>query len=320
MACIDGSASSPAVCDAAAWASSRLSAPLTFLHVLDHRHYPVTGDLSGAIGLGSREYLLEQLAALDEQRNRLALEEGRLMLACARERAQAAGIAWPETRQRHGGLADTLQELEADTRLFVIGQRGEGSAAGQVGSQLESVVRLVHRPVLVTPTDFAPPRNLMLAFDGSPTARKAVETLAASPLLQELPMHLVMIGADRQGPRRSSPGPADAGAGRLRRAHRPARRRGRTGAACLSARARHRPAGHGRLRSLADSAVPGGQHHDAHASHQLDAAAAVALSKAVAGRACSYRRRHARCHGGHRVTRRRAFPFSLREKMARRAG
>ncbi len=199
MACIDGSASSPAVCDAAAWASRRLSAPLTFLHVLDHRHYPVTGDLSGAIGLGSREYLLEQLAALDEQRNRLALEEGRLMLACARERAQAAGIAWPETRQRHGGLADTLQELEADTRLFVIGQRGEGSAAGQVGSQLESVVRLVHRPVLVTPTDFAPPRNLMLAFDGSPTARKAVETLAASPLLQELPMHLVMIGADRQG-------------------------------------------------------------------------------------------------------------------------
>ncbi|KUJ92104.1 MAG: universal stress protein [Pseudomonas sp. 63_8] len=33
-ACIDGSASAPAVCDYAAWASQRLEAPLTFLHVL----------------------------------------------------------------------------------------------------------------------------------------------------------------------------------------------------------------------------------------------------------------------------------------------
>lgn len=33
-ACIDGSACAPAVCDYAAWASQRLNAPLTFLHVL----------------------------------------------------------------------------------------------------------------------------------------------------------------------------------------------------------------------------------------------------------------------------------------------
>lgn len=37
MACIDNSQSSLAVCDYAAWASQRLSAPLTLLHVLDMR-------------------------------------------------------------------------------------------------------------------------------------------------------------------------------------------------------------------------------------------------------------------------------------------
>jgi len=34
MACIDGSPQAAAVCDCSAWASKRLDAPLTLLHVL----------------------------------------------------------------------------------------------------------------------------------------------------------------------------------------------------------------------------------------------------------------------------------------------
>lgn len=76
IACIDGSTSAPAVCDYAAWASLSLEAPLTFLHVLDQRQYPVAADLSGNIGLGSREHLLDELASLDEQRGKLPLNKG----------------------------------------------------------------------------------------------------------------------------------------------------------------------------------------------------------------------------------------------------
>jgi len=42
MACIDNSQSSLTVCDYAAWASQRLSAPLTLLHVLDKEKYPAS--------------------------------------------------------------------------------------------------------------------------------------------------------------------------------------------------------------------------------------------------------------------------------------
>ena len=104
MACIDGSPQAAAVCDFAAWASQRLGAPLTLLHVLDRRQFPVSGDLSGIIGLGSREFLLQELATLDEKRAKLALEEGRMMLDAARQRAISAGVAQPECRQRHGDL------------------------------------------------------------------------------------------------------------------------------------------------------------------------------------------------------------------------
>ena len=197
-ACIDGSASAPAVCDYAAWACQRLEAPLTFLHVLDQRQYPASADLSGNIGLGSREHLLEELASLDEQRNKLALEQGLVMLTAAKQRAVANGVNSPEAKQRHGDLLESLRELENDTRLLVIGRQGESSDGAElhVGSRLESVIRIMHRPILVTPTTFKKPESAMLAFDGGATTRKGVEMLATSPLLKELPIHLVMAGTN----------------------------------------------------------------------------------------------------------------------------
>lgn len=197
-ACIDGSVSAPAICDYAAWASLSLEAPLTFLHVLDQRQYPVPADLSGNIGLGSREHLLDELASLDEQRGKLALEQGRVMLAAAKARAIADGVSTPEAKQRHGDLLESLRELEDDIRLLVIGRQGESSGGMElhVGSQLESVIRIMHCPVLVTPASFKKPESAMLAFDGSATTRKGVEMLAASPLLKGLPIHLVMVGTE----------------------------------------------------------------------------------------------------------------------------
>ncbi len=76
MACIDNPKSSLAVCDYAAWASQRFSAPLNLLNVLDKEKYPASADLSGNIGLGSREHLLEELATLDAQRQNWPQNDG----------------------------------------------------------------------------------------------------------------------------------------------------------------------------------------------------------------------------------------------------
>jgi len=198
MACIDGSPQAAAGCDCSAWASKRLDAPLTLLHVLDRQQYPVSGDLSGIIGLGSREFLLQELATLDEKRAKLALEEGRMMLDSARQRAISAGVAQPECRQRHGDLIESLRDLQDETRLLVIGRQGEdsGDAIQHIGSQLENVIRTMQRPILVAPGDFSAPQSVMLAFDGSATSRKGVEMLAGSPLFKGMPIHLVMVAAD----------------------------------------------------------------------------------------------------------------------------
>lgn len=205
VACIDGSRSTPAVCDYAAWASKTLGAPLVLLHVLELSHYPGSRNLSGNIGLGSREYLLQELAELDEKRAKLMREQGRLMLDAALERARADGVAEPVSRQRHGDLVETLNELESEIRLLVIGRQGEeGDSIGQhVGSHLESVARTMHRPVLVTAGEFRQPRRIMLSFDNGPSTRKGIEMIAGSPLFVGLPIHLVMVGADTNDARES---------------------------------------------------------------------------------------------------------------------
>ena len=65
----------------------------------------------------------------------------------------------PTSRQRHGELVDTLIEFEHDIRLLVMGRQGEhGDSAGEhIGSHLENVVRTLHRPILVIPSDYSEP-------------------------------------------------------------------------------------------------------------------------------------------------------------------
>jgi nucleotide-binding universal stress UspA family protein len=198
MAAIDGSTFSEGVCGYAAWASLALGAPLTFLHVVDNHPQIAEADLSGNIGLGARERLLEELSQLEEKRARVAQEQDRLMLKAAKERAIADGVAEPACRQRNGTLVETLEELQGDMRLLVIGKRGETAhqAVDHLGSNLERVVRTLHRPILMVPASFEAPKKVMLAFDGSQTTRKGVEMLAKSPLFAGIPVHVVIVGAE----------------------------------------------------------------------------------------------------------------------------
>jgi len=198
IACIDDSQYAQAICDYAAWCAKQMHAPLSLLHVLGKVAHPSNANLSGTIGLGSQEALLEELAGLDERRNKIALQQGKAMLQAARERVNRHGITEIESRQRHGGLLDTLKDLEEETRMLVVGKRGAdtASAHGHIGSHLEGIIRTMNCPVLIAQQSFTIPSQVMLAFDGSATAFKCVDMIATSPLLQGIPCHLVMAGND----------------------------------------------------------------------------------------------------------------------------
>lgn len=196
VALVDGSTYSASVCEHAVWVSGRTGASVELIHVLGRREAPERPDLSGAIALGARTALLEELAELDAQRSRLVNHRGRAILEDAHTILQAACVAQITTRLRQGDLIDAVAEAETDASLLMIGKHGEAAnfATGHLGSNLERVARSSKKPVFIASPAFRPISNVLVAFDGSKAAMNAVCHIADSPVFQGLNIRLVTVG------------------------------------------------------------------------------------------------------------------------------
>lgn len=196
IALVDGSLYAASVCDHAAWISRRTGAAVELLHVLGRREAAPTQDLSGAIRLGARTALLQELAELDAQRARLVAHRGRAILEDAQTILARGGVTEVTARLRHGDIVETVAEIEPASAMILIGKRGEAAdfARGHLGSNLERIVRASHKPVFVASRAFRPIKKVLVAYDGGVSARKAVEHIARDPLYAGLAVHVVTVG------------------------------------------------------------------------------------------------------------------------------
>lgn len=195
LACTDGSGYSASVYDHSAWASQRMGASVHVIHMLDpQRERAAIADFSGSIGPDARDELLEELVRFEESKARIAQARGRAILEGAREHLRAAGVAEITTEQRHGALVEAVDELAGE--LIVIGKRGEAAdfAKLHLGANLERVIRSSLRPVLVASRAYQPIDRCLIAYDGSPSAAKAVDYAASAPLLRGLDCLLLSVG------------------------------------------------------------------------------------------------------------------------------
>jgi nucleotide-binding universal stress UspA family protein len=197
IALVDGSSYSASVCEHAAWVSQRTDAPVELIHVLGRREAADTHDHSGAIKLGARTALLNELAELDAQRSKLISQKGRAILEDARAILDKHGVNEITTRLRHGDIVEAVAEVEKDARVIMIGKRGEAAdfAKGHLGSNLERIVRACHKPVFIASRAFKPISKVLVAYDGGASAMKAVDHIARSPLFQGLSVHVVTVGS-----------------------------------------------------------------------------------------------------------------------------
>ncbi|MEM7522013.1 MAG: universal stress protein, partial [Pseudomonadota bacterium] len=80
IALVDGSVYSESVCHYAAWLAKRSDWTVKVYHVMGRCEGMDKQDLSGAIRLGARTALLEQLSELDAERAKLTKDHGRAIL------------------------------------------------------------------------------------------------------------------------------------------------------------------------------------------------------------------------------------------------
>ncbi|MEM6848270.1 MAG: universal stress protein [Pseudomonadota bacterium] len=194
---IDASIYAQSVCDTAAWVASRTGFAVELMHVVDPPERNGDGDLSGAIALGARTALLEKLSELDEERAKLVNQRGRALLEDARTVLEGHGITVSE-HLRRGDLLEAIKERSGDADMLLIGKRGEAAdfAKAHLGSNLDRIMRETAKPLFIAARAFRPVERVLIAFDGSSSAQRAVDYVARSPLHQGLDVSVVSVGVE----------------------------------------------------------------------------------------------------------------------------
>src|SRR3546814_18732080 len=106
------------------------------MRISDWRSDVCSSDLlSGAIGLGVKSDLMEELVRLSEEGSRTEIEKGRILLTAAEQLLREAAVADVTTLHRHGGGLATTLEPEDHARGGARGPRdvGQEYAADHIG-------------------------------------------------------------------------------------------------------------------------------------------------------------------------------------------
>jgi nucleotide-binding universal stress UspA family protein len=185
FACVDGSKFSNAVCEYGIDISKSTQIPLKLLNTVEHSHKSSKIDFSGNIGLGEKDELLEELSSEDEKESRILINKGKELLETLKQKATNAGLRSVIISQRHGKLYDNLSELQDKIRLLIVGLRGKDSQGNHiVGEQIEEIIRNIEVPTLIVNQEFRPINKIMMAYDGSTSSIKALQSIVKSPLFK----------------------------------------------------------------------------------------------------------------------------------------
>lgn len=196
LACIDGSALSHAVIEQAIFVAKNSQFPIKFLHTIEHSHNSKQVHREGTITPNMTENLLNDLSDEERIQSKQLIADGKALLNNATQQAEQAGLNNTIAKQRHGSLPEALQDLEQEIAIVILGAKGEdhhGEKKG-LGSQLEQAIRVSHKPVLIVKKPFVTPQNLMLAYNGSPTSKKALETIGQNLFSTQLAnIHIISV-------------------------------------------------------------------------------------------------------------------------------
>jgi nucleotide-binding universal stress UspA family protein len=123
-------------------------------------------------------------------------EQGEVALRWLEARCRAVGV--PVTVEiEFGGVPELVLHEAAQAKLLALGRRGRGHAAdsNHLGRHFRAIAHHTHQPVLIGGDEQRPIQRLLLAYNGSESAQRA---LAWAALLQRRLPTEVMVVAVRE--------------------------------------------------------------------------------------------------------------------------
>jgi nucleotide-binding universal stress UspA family protein len=194
LLCLDGSQYGRSCCGYAAWLAGRTGAQVDALYVSELWQFetPLIADFGGS--LGAQPYL-----ALTSQLQEIEKQKASALKAASEDIFEKAGVVEKlRFHHRTGVLVDCLDEFEKGDNaadFIVIGKRGENAnfAKGHLGPNMERVARAGSLPVFVASREFSAPTKALLAYDGSPSAQKALAWMTVTKALDGVEKHVVSV-------------------------------------------------------------------------------------------------------------------------------
>ncbi len=193
LVCIDESSYCKAACDYGVYISKLLNLPLVLLNVIDHKHISKNVNLSGNIGLGSRENLLEELSKEEQEESKELISVGKSLLKTFSDYAKEQGVENLFSLQRHGNFEENLEDLEKETHIAIIGFDKNSSN----NQNIEDIIRALNIPILLVNSEFTPINSILMAYDGSDYANKAINIATKDPIFPNISRHIVNVNKDK---------------------------------------------------------------------------------------------------------------------------
>lgn len=158
--------------------TKRLTAPL--IHDLGT-------SIGGMVPFGQFRSTLEEMLTSVADSALVQLEE-----ACKEK-----GVKY-SLKKEEGVIAREITKHAKDAELIAMGRTGEHTkwADGLLGSNLESVVRLTHKPILVASEDHMETTKILVAYDGSKFAEKALKMGGELANKMQIPITILTVSSD----------------------------------------------------------------------------------------------------------------------------
>lgn len=195
LACIDGSNYGQVCTQYAVWLSRNLGCKVTALYVSELWQYetPLIADFGGTLGTQPYLGLTAQLKEIEESKAKAIGDY-------VKKQFEDAGLGdRVEFEHRNGLLVDCIDEFENGRKnidFILLGKRGENAnfAKGQLGSNMERVIRASRLPCFVANRKFIDQVRLLLAYDGSRSAGRALNWIAHTRAIPIKEIHVVSVG------------------------------------------------------------------------------------------------------------------------------
>ncbi|EAK9939664.1 universal stress protein [Campylobacter lari] len=175
--------------------AKKLDLPLMFLYTIEPNF--TNAELACSFGIGASGCVIEDLVEEQNQKNENLCKKGQRILEEFCTYAKEQGVKECFSVQRDGDLEEVLKEYNNQIRLAIAGLKG-GGKKNKIGIHTEELVRALNVPILLVNSAFKEIKSVMMAYDGSNLAKKAIEQAIKRPIFKEAKRYVVNVSEDEK--------------------------------------------------------------------------------------------------------------------------